>query len=66
MYYITIFFVGVTHAEDLLFLFYPHIIKEFNLSSLLTNLDDYKMIDCLTQMWTNFAKTGCEELIFLN
>ncbi|KYN20422.1 Esterase E4, partial [Trachymyrmex cornetzi] len=49
---------GVTHAEDLFFLFYPHMMKEFNLSPPISNSDDYKIIDCLTQMWTNFAKTG--------
>ncbi|XP_018054574.1 PREDICTED: esterase E4-like isoform X1 [Atta colombica] len=57
---------GVTHAEDLFFLFYPHVMKEFNLSSLLSNSNDYKMIDCLTQMWTNFAKTGDPTPIITN
>ncbi|XP_018312621.1 esterase E4 [Mycetomoellerius zeteki] len=49
---------GVTHGEDLFYLFYPHMMKEFNLSPPTPNSEDYKVIDYLTQMWTNFAKTG--------
>ncbi|XP_018353120.1 PREDICTED: esterase E4-like isoform X1 [Trachymyrmex septentrionalis] len=57
---------GVTHAEDLFFLFYPYMTKEFNLPPPLPNSDDYKIIDCLTQMWTNFAKTGDPTPIITN
>ncbi|XP_011631128.1 pyrethroid hydrolase Ces2e-like, partial [Pogonomyrmex barbatus] len=49
---------GVCHAEDLFFLFCPEIRKEFNLSLPRSDSDDYKIINYLTQMWTDFAKTG--------
>lgn len=49
---------GVSHAEELCCLFYPEIIKELGLSLSAPDSEDYKMIDRLTQMWTDFAKTG--------
>ncbi|XP_011633044.1 uncharacterized protein LOC105424485 [Pogonomyrmex barbatus] len=53
-----IYLVGVTHFEELGYLFYPHILK--NLELPITNPDskDYKMMNYLTQLWTDFAKTG--------
>ncbi|XP_011870480.1 PREDICTED: esterase E4-like [Vollenhovia emeryi] len=49
---------GVSHAEDLGFLFYPYMIKNLGMSPPAVDSEDYKMIKCLTKMWTDFAKTG--------
>ncbi|KYM98243.1 Esterase E4, partial [Cyphomyrmex costatus] len=49
---------GVTHGEELAYLFYPNILKHFGMSSPAIDSEDYKMMNCLTQMWTDFAKTG--------
>jgi hypothetical protein len=49
---------GVCHSEELSYLFCPEIRKEFNLSLPKSDSEDYKMINHLTQMWTDFAKTG--------
>ncbi|EFN68478.1 Carboxylesterase UNQ440/PRO873-like protein [Camponotus floridanus] len=51
-------FPGVSHSEELCYLFYPDIIKELGLSVPAPDSEDYKMISRLTQMWTDFAKTG--------
>ncbi|XP_025262687.1 juvenile hormone esterase isoform X4 [Camponotus floridanus] len=51
-------FPGVSHSEELCYLFYPDIIKELGLSVPAPDSKDYKMISRLTQMWTDFAKTG--------
>ncbi|XP_071651760.1 juvenile hormone esterase-like [Temnothorax longispinosus] len=49
---------GVTHTEELAYLFHPYIMKDLGLSPPAVDSEDYKMINCLTQMWTDFAKTG--------
>ncbi|KAL6257876.1 hypothetical protein P5V15_011474 [Pogonomyrmex californicus] len=49
---------GVSHGEDLSYLFYPNMMKDLGLSPPAPDSEDYKMINCLTQMWTDFAKTG--------
>lgn len=49
---------GVSHAEELSYLFYHDMIKELGLSVSVPGSEDYKMINRLTQMWTDFAKTG--------
>ncbi|XP_011632339.1 juvenile hormone esterase-like [Pogonomyrmex barbatus] len=49
---------GVSHGEDLPYLFYPNMMKDLGLSPPAPDSEDYKMINCLTQMWTDFAKTG--------
>ncbi|XP_077270682.1 juvenile hormone esterase-like [Temnothorax americanus] len=49
---------GVTHAEELAYLFHPYMMKDLGLSAPAVDSEDYKMINCLTQMWTDFAKTG--------
>ncbi|XP_071650123.1 juvenile hormone esterase-like isoform X1 [Temnothorax longispinosus] len=49
---------GVSHSEDLGYLFYSSIMKDFGLSPPAVDSEDYKMINGLTQMWTDFAKTG--------
>ncbi|XP_025262683.1 esterase E4 isoform X1 [Camponotus floridanus] len=51
-------FPGVSHGEELGYLFYADIIKELGLSVPVPDSEDYKMINRLTQMWTDFAKTG--------
>ncbi|EFN68476.1 Carboxylesterase UNQ440/PRO873-like protein [Camponotus floridanus] len=51
-------FPGVSHSEELSYLFYPDIIKVLGLSVPASDSEDYKMINRLTQMWTDFAKTG--------
>ncbi|XP_053998597.1 esterase FE4-like isoform X2 [Hylaeus anthracinus] len=49
---------GTTHAEDLYFLFFPHVIKLADMKPPGPGSDDYKVIEYFTQMWTDFAKTG--------
>lgn len=49
---------GVTHSEELFYLFYPHVIKDLGFSPIVPESKDYKIMNCLTQMWTDFAKTG--------
>ncbi|XP_020282812.1 esterase E4-like [Pseudomyrmex gracilis] len=49
---------GACHGEELFFLFYPHMIRDMGLSTPTPDSDDYKIIKCMTQMWTDFAKTG--------
>ncbi|XP_036141337.1 esterase E4 [Monomorium pharaonis] len=51
-------FPGVTHGEDIFYLFYSHIMKDFDMPPPEPNSEDYKMINRFTQMWTDFAKTG--------
>lgn len=61
--FITLFCTGVTHSEELSYLFYPHMMKDLGLPPFAPNSKDYKIMNRLTQMWTDFAKTGY--LIFL-
>ncbi|GAB1863195.1 Esterase E4 [Camponotus japonicus] len=49
---------GTAHFEELGYLFYPYIMKDLGLSPAAPDSEDYKIINCLTQMWTDFAKTG--------
>ncbi|XP_070160420.1 juvenile hormone esterase-like isoform X2 [Polyergus mexicanus] len=49
---------GVTHSEELFYLFYPYMIKYLGFSTLASDSKDYKIMNRLTQMWTDFAKTG--------
>ncbi|KAL0113961.1 hypothetical protein PUN28_011345 [Cardiocondyla obscurior] len=49
---------GVSHGEDIFYLFYPYMMKENNVPPPDFNSEDFKVIDYLTQMWTDFAKTG--------
>ncbi|XP_018341730.1 PREDICTED: carboxylesterase 4A-like [Trachymyrmex septentrionalis] len=49
---------GVSHGEELFFLFCPEVAKAMNLSLPKPGTDDYVMINYFTQMWTDFAKTG--------
>lgn len=48
---------GTTHADDLAYLFFPHIIKS-SLAPPEVGSDKHKVIEHFTQMWTDFAKTG--------
>ncbi|KMQ97381.1 esterase e4 [Lasius niger] len=49
---------GTAHIEELGYLFYPHITKDLGLSPAAPDSEDYRIINCLTQLWTDFAKTG--------
>ncbi|XP_029169243.1 acetylcholinesterase-like [Nylanderia fulva] len=49
---------GTSHFEELGYLFYPHIGKTFGVLPFARGTPDYKIMEYLTQMWTNFAKTG--------
>lgn len=60
--YITIFLAGTAHFEELGYLFYPHITKDIDLSPAAPDSQDYRIINYLTQLWTDFAKTGYHKL----
>nr|XP_012215167.1 PREDICTED: esterase B1-like [Linepithema humile] len=49
---------GVCHAEDLYYLFYPHMIKDLGFLPPELDSEEYKVISRCVQMWTDFAKTG--------
>ncbi|XP_018054571.1 PREDICTED: esterase E4-like isoform X1 [Atta colombica] len=49
---------GVSHTEDLGYLFFPEAVKSFNLTSPKPDSNDYKIVNYFVQMWTDFAKTG--------
>ncbi|XP_018312617.1 esterase FE4-like isoform X2 [Mycetomoellerius zeteki] len=49
---------GVSHTEDLGYLFFPEIVKSSNLTCPKPGSNDYKMVNDFVQMWTDFAKTG--------
>ncbi|XP_011705300.1 PREDICTED: juvenile hormone esterase-like [Wasmannia auropunctata] len=49
---------GASHSEELGYMFYPNMIKDLGMSPPAVDSEDYKMMNCLTQMWTDFAKTG--------
>jgi len=55
----------VTHGEDLAYLFHAHMMKDFDLPPPASDSEDNKMINRLTQMWTNFAKTGYDKFFFV-
>lgn len=53
----------MTHSEELGYLFYPSLMKDmFGMTPHAVDSEEYKMIKCLTQMWTDFAKTGYKKL----
>ncbi|XP_014479888.1 PREDICTED: juvenile hormone esterase-like [Dinoponera quadriceps] len=49
---------GVTHVQELFYLFYPYVMKQFDIPPYALDSEDYKTTDRFTQMWTDFAKTG--------
>lgn len=49
---------GATHADELSYLFYSYLAKEMNIPPPAPGSERYKVMECLTQMWTDFAKTG--------
>lgn len=51
---VTSSFAGVCHADDLIYIF-PS--GNTLLGTTLTETDD-KMVDIMTTLWTNFARTG--------
>ncbi|XP_076767147.1 juvenile hormone esterase [Xylocopa sonorina] len=48
---------GATHADDLEYLFYPHIVKS-SMEAPKVGSEKYRVMEYFTQMWTDFAKTG--------
>ncbi|XP_039310190.1 para-nitrobenzyl esterase [Solenopsis invicta] len=51
-------FKGASHGEDLTYLFYSSMMKDLGVTAPAIDSQDGKMINHLTQMWTDFAKTG--------
>ncbi|XP_029158362.1 esterase E4-like [Nylanderia fulva] len=50
---------GTSHFEELGYLFYPHVIGlRHYVRPFAHGTPDYKIMEYLTQMWTDFAKTG--------
>ncbi|KAG5320737.1 ESTE Esterase, partial [Pseudoatta argentina] len=50
---------GIFHTEELGYLFFPEAVKlNSNLTRPKPGSNDYKIVNYLVQMWTNFAKTG--------
>lgn len=48
----------MAHTEDLCYLFYPYMMKDLGLTLPGPDSEEYKIINRLVQMWTDFAKTG--------
>ena len=55
MYY---YYLGAGHADELKFLFTSGGIKSFNIDKDNKTSAEYKMMERMIEMWTNFAKTG--------
>lgn len=53
----------MSHSEELFYLFYSHMLKDLGVQPHAPDSKEYKIMNRLTQMWTDFAKTGY--LIFL-
>ncbi|XP_043518136.1 juvenile hormone esterase-like [Frieseomelitta varia] len=49
---------GTTHAEDLQYLFYSKLAKSAGIKEYEVGSEDFRIMEYLTQMWTDFAKTG--------
>ncbi|XP_029166734.1 esterase E4-like isoform X2 [Nylanderia fulva] len=49
---------GTAHIEELGYLFYPYMTKDLGLSPAAPESQDYRIINYITQLWTDFAKTG--------
>ncbi|KAK2584313.1 hypothetical protein KPH14_006704 [Odynerus spinipes] len=49
---------GAMHGEELFYLFYSRIQEMLNIGSHQPGTTNYNVMEYLTQMWTNFAKTG--------
>ncbi|XP_076647596.1 juvenile hormone esterase isoform X2 [Halictus rubicundus] len=49
---------GATHAEELIFQFYPYLLKAMGIPPPEPGTKEYNVVEYLTQMWTDFAKTG--------
>lgn len=49
---------GATHSEELMYLFYPYLMKNLGLPPPSRGSKDHNVMEYLTQMWTDFAKTG--------
>ena len=68
VYLITISFLlvpssGVCHADDLAYIFYPRILSQLGIGKPPDpGSTEHLVIQRVTQMWTNFAKTGYVKL----
>ncbi|XP_025073381.1 bile salt-activated lipase-like [Pogonomyrmex barbatus] len=51
-------FLGASHIDDLTYLFYLPKCKVDDPESSTIGTEDRKVLEILTRMWTNFAKTG--------
>lgn len=49
---------GPTHMDELFYLFYGTIYQLLNLQPHRPGTPNYKMMECITQLWTDFVKTG--------
>ncbi|XP_043488616.1 esterase FE4-like [Polistes fuscatus] len=49
---------GVTHGDELNYLFYGTHCHALDLKPHRPGTSSYKVMDCVTQLWTDFAKTG--------
>ena len=52
----------MAHAEELGLLFYPSLMKDLGMPLPAIDSKDGKMMNYLTQMWTDFAKTGYKSI----
>ncbi|XP_031829086.1 juvenile hormone esterase isoform X2 [Nomia melanderi] len=49
---------GASHAEELMFMFYSKLLKLMQINPPEPKSRDHNVLEYLTQMWTDFAKTG--------
>ncbi|XP_015175623.1 PREDICTED: acetylcholinesterase [Polistes dominula] len=49
---------GATHSDELNYFFYGTIYPLLNLKPHRPGTQNYKIMECVTQLWTDFAKTG--------
>lgn len=51
-------FLGATHADEVVYLFYVPQNKIGDSQPPAIGTDEFKVVEALRSMWTNFAKTG--------
>ncbi|KAI4479559.1 hypothetical protein M0804_010956 [Polistes exclamans] len=49
---------GATHTDELYYFFYGTVYSLANLQPHSPGTPNYKIMECITQLWTDFAKTG--------
>lgn len=50
--------LGSAHMDDLLYLFRTKFLDNFNIEATKKGSEDYKVMEQMIEMWTNFAKSG--------